>query len=269
MVEIRFGPSGIGGKTDAIDNLELFSKIGLRACEIAFTYGVYFDKKIAEEVGKKAKELDINLSIHAPYYVNLNSSEKAKIVASKKRILDCCEIGNILSSGDSKRKTKIVFHAGFYGKNMEEAFGIIKKNIVDLMGIIKEKNWNVILCPEVMGKRNVFGSIDEISQLIKETGCSCCIDFAHILARYDKYEFELARQKFENLKSWHCHFSGIVYGDKGEKHHIHTEEKEWRQLFDFLRGIDKEITIVSEAPDPSGDAKEGLEMWKGHYFLLI
>jgi deoxyribonuclease-4 len=259
---IRFGPSGIGGKGEAVSNLENFAKSGLRACEIAFTYGVYFDKKIADEVGKKAKELDISLSIHAPYYINLNSGEKAKVVASKKRILDCCEIGHYLSCGDSKRKTKIVFHAGFYGKNKEEAFGIIKENVLDLMKTIEEEKWNVVLCPEVMGKRNVFGSIEEISKLIKETGCSCCIDFAHILARYDKYEFGLVKENFDDLKNWHCHFSGIVYGDKGEKNHIHTEKKEWKELFGFLRGIDKDVVIISEAPNPVGDAKEGMEMWK-------
>jgi len=260
-MEVKFGPSGLGGKEDAISHLEVFAKKGLKACEVAFVYGVYLDKKSAEEIGEKAKELDIRLSIHAPYYINLNSDDKAKIFASKKRILDCCEIGHHFSCGDKKRKTHIVFHAGFYGDDREKAFEVIKENILDLMKAVEEKELNIVLCPEIMGKRNVFGSIDEISKLVKETGCGFCIDFAHILARYDKHEYDLVKKEFGKFDFWHCHFSGIVYGDKGEKHHRHTEEKEWKELFSFLRGFEnKEIIIISEAPNPVGDAEEGLEL---------
>ena len=257
---IRFGPSGLGGKEEAISILENYAKIGLRACEAAFTYGVYLDKKSAEDICKTAKKLDIQISIHAPYYINLNSEDKTKVVASKKRILDCCEIGHYLSH--SGKKVPIVFHAGFYSNlTPEEAFQNIKSQIIDLMKDIEKDKLDVILCPEVMGKRNVFGSIEEISRLVKETGCGFCIDFAHTLARYDDRRFDLIKEEFGKAKSWHCHFSGIVYGDKGEKHHIHTEEKEWKDLFGFLKNIDKDITVISEAPDPVGDAVEGMELW--------
>ena len=63
-----------------ISNLEKYSELGLKACEIAFTYGVYIkNKEDAEKIGRKARELDIELSIHAPYWINLNSKEKKKI----------------------------------------------------------------------------------------------------------------------------------------------------------------------------------------------
>ena len=74
--DIRFGPAGLGGVDAALDRLEDYSKKRLKACEIAFTYGVYIkDKEDAIRIGKKAKELDIKLSIHAPYWINLNSKE--------------------------------------------------------------------------------------------------------------------------------------------------------------------------------------------------
>lgn len=250
---IRLGPSGLGGKDVAIKNLEMYSKIGLNACELAFTYGVYLDEKSSKIVGEKANELNIKLSIHAPYYVNLNSKDIKKIEASKKRILDCCEVGHYLSS--SNHKVSVVFHAGFYsGMDSDGAFGNIKKEILELLEEIKNKKWNVELCPEVMGKRNVFGSIDEISRLVKETGCGCCIDFAHVLARYDSSNFSLIEKEFGKLNHWHCHFSGIDYGDKGEKNHKQTEAGEWKNLFGFLKKFsDKEIIIISEAPNPVAD----------------
>jgi deoxyribonuclease-4 len=258
---IKFGPSGLGGKEEAVSVLEDYAKKGLTACEVAFTYGVYLDKESAIVIGEKASKLNIFLSIHAPYYINLNSLDKKKIIASKKRILDCCEIGHYLSAG-SKRPVPIVFHAGFYSNLIpEEAFRNIKNEILELMEEVEKKKWNVVLCPEVMGKRNVFGSIEEIARLVNETGCGFCIDFAHTLARYEDRKFDLIRESFGFVKSWHCHFSGIVYGDKGEKNHKHTEAKEWKELFGFLKqNNDRDITIISEAPNPVGDALEGKEI---------
>lgn len=52
------------------------------------------------------------------------------------------------------------------------------------------------LCPEIMGKVNVFGSIDEITDLVKDTGCGFCIDFAHVLARYGEHKFEDIKKAF-------------------------------------------------------------------------
>jgi deoxyribonuclease IV len=255
MTKIVFGPSGLGPVASASKILELMKKQGILACEIAFTYGVYIKKEDAIEIGKKAKELRIFLSIHAPYYINLNSDDKKKIFMSKKRILDCCEIAHYIGA------KRVVFHAGFYGKiERGKAYENIKEGILELMEEVKKKKWNVELCPEVMGKINVFGSIDEISRLIKETGCGCCIDFAHILARYGERKFEEVKKAFPQ-KKWHVHFSGINYGEKGEKNHIPTEKKEWETLFEFLNGLDKEIVLICEAPDPLGDVVKGKGIW--------
>ena len=108
-----------------------------------------------------------------------------------------------------------------------------------------------------MGKRNVFGSIEEISRLMKETGCGCCIDFAHTLARYDDNKFDLIKKSFPQ-KDWHCHFSGIVYGDKGERHHVKTPKEQWDKLLKFLKPLDKNITIINESPDNVKDSVEGI-----------
>ena len=77
---IRFGPAGLGGVKEAVSNLQEYTKLGLKACEIAFTYGVYIKEgKEAEEIRDTAKKLGIELSIHAPYWINLNSKEKKKV----------------------------------------------------------------------------------------------------------------------------------------------------------------------------------------------
>tara|TARA_Y100000310_G_scaffold339002_1_gene430288 strand:- start:1091 stop:1858 length:768 start_codon:yes stop_codon:yes gene_type:complete len=255
-MKIKFGPAGFGGAKESVENLEHFRKLGLRACEVAFTYSVYLKKDDAIRIGKAVKKLGIELSIHAPYWINLNSKEKAKVEASKKRILKSCEIGHYLGA------KKVVFHPGFYsGMKPKEAFTNIKSAILEIMEIVKKNKWDIELCPEIIGKKNVFGSIDEISNLVKETGCGFCIDFAHVLARYGRYEFTLLKKAFPQ-KKWHCHFSGIEYGEKGEKHHKKTPIEEFKMI---LGGIpkSKEVVIINESPDCVKDSVVGLSLFSG------
>jgi deoxyribonuclease-4 len=257
---IRFGPAGLGPVDSALQVLETYHKLGLQACEIAFTYNVYIKPEDALKIKEKAQELDIGLSIHAQYFVNLNSEEAAKREATKKRILDCCKIGELLGA------KVVVFHPGYYtnkGKDeqsREKSYQIIKSGIIDILKVIENNKWKIKIAPETMGKINVFGSIDEISRLVNETGCSFCLDFAHILARDKKIDFEKIKKLFPQEK-WHCHFSGIVYGDKGEKHHRTTEKQEWKNLLKQLPK-NKDITIINESPTLVEDSVEGLRVWK-------
>ena len=148
MSNIRFGPGGLGPVKEAVSNLEEYVRLGLSACEIEFTYGPYIkEEEDAKAIGKKAKELGIYLSIHAPYFVNLNSKEKVKIEASKKRILRCCEIGSWLGA------KRVVFHPGFYsGMESDEAAIKIRAGIVEIMARVEKEGWGVKICPEVMGR---------------------------------------------------------------------------------------------------------------------
>jgi deoxyribonuclease IV len=255
MATIKFGPSGLGPVKEAIANLEEYHRLGLNACEVAFTYGAYIKKDDAIKIGKVAKRLGIILSVHASYYVNLNSKEEEKVEASKKRILKCCEIGYYLGA------KRVIFHSGFYsGMESDEAFGNIKNGILEMMVKVSEEEWGIELCPEVMGKKNVFGSIDEISRLVEETGCGFCIDFAHVLARYGRYEFDDVIAAFPQ-KKWHCHFSGIDYGEKGEKNHKRTLPEYWEKVLKFMAELNKEIVIICESPSPVEDSLLGKQIF--------
>tara|TARA_Y100000034_G_C6876533_1_gene400983 strand:- start:800 stop:1582 length:783 start_codon:yes stop_codon:yes gene_type:complete len=253
--ELRLGPAGLGGVKDAEKVLEAYSKRGIKACEIAFTYSVYIkNEEDALRIGKKARELDIELSIHAPFFVNLNSKEKAKREATKHRILECCRVGELLGA------KIVVFHPGYYGDDREGAYNVIRDGVAELMTVIKKKGWKIKIGPETMGKINVFGSIDEISRLVADTGCSFCIDYAHILARDKKVDYEKVERLFPG-KDWHVHFSGIIYGEKGERKHKPTEKKEWKELLEKLPK-DKNIRIVNESPTMVEDTLAGMKMAK-------
>jgi deoxyribonuclease-4 len=254
-MSIKFGPAGLGDVKGAISTLEKYSSLGIKACEIAFTYGVYIKhKEDAIKIGETAKKFGISLSIHAPYWINLNSEDKEKIRKSRQRILQCCETGTHLQA------TKIIFHPGYYGKkSASETYENIKKEILEIQKEISKKNYTPEIAPETTGKVNVFGSIDEISNLVRDTKCSFCIDFAHILARYKDYKFKEVFEKFKTQKNIHIHFSGIVYGEKGERNHIKTPKNEFMKLISALPK-NKNITIINESPSPIEDSLMGIKI---------
>jgi len=259
MAKLLIGPAGTGGSS--IENFSEIKNLGLDAVEIEFTYGVWMTKEQAIKIKESNKKIGLKLSIHAPYFINLNSEDKSKISASKLRILKSCEIGNLLSNG---KKINIVFHAGFYLKDSKEkTFDNIKKQIIEMQQIIKEKKWNVLLSPETTGKLSQFGDLDEILRLKEETDCSFCIDFSHLRARYNgKINYPEIIQKLRNEKEIHSHFSGIEYTEKGERRHILTGEKEIKELFSHIKNLKAEITIINESPDPLGDALKMKEILK-------
>jgi len=250
---IRFGPAGLGPAKTALVVLEDYHKKGFKACEIAFTYSNYIKPEETRPIKDKAKELDIELTIHGSYFINLNASDKKKLEASKKRVLDSCKIGELLGV-----KT-LVFHPGFYGKNKEEAYKNIKSAVQEIQKEIKKNNWKITIAPETMGKVNVFGSVEEIHDLVKETGCNFCIDFAHILARDKSVNYKKIESLFPQ-KDWHIHFSGIIYGEKGEKRHRETKKEEWQTLLKNLPK-NKNIRIVNESPTMVEDSLEGLKIY--------
>ena len=249
---ILIGPAGTGGRDP--NNLVEIKKKGFSAVEVAFTYSVWMSNSDADKYFEVNKKLKLKLSIHAPYYINLNSKDKKKIESSKRRILSCCERGHYMGAN------LVVFHPGYYGGMEEEkTYQNIKKAILDIQKVIRKKKWKVKLAPETTGKVNVFGSIDEIARLKRDTGCSFCIDFAHVLAREKKIDFNYLFKKLKG-KNIHAHISGISYGEKGERSHIITP-------VDFLKKVIREckkrklnVVLINESPDPVGDSKKALKM---------
>ncbi len=248
-MNIKIGPGGTAG-LGYEEGLSKIKELGLTALEIEFTYGINMTNKTAEKVGKIAEKLNISLSCHAPYYINLASNEKQKLIASRRRILQSCERASKLNA------KYVVFHPGFYQKRTkEETYNIIKNEIQDLMKTIKDKKWDVKLAIETTGKHSAFGDLHELLDLTKETKCSLTIDFAHLKARSQgKLSYGEMLDEVKHFRHIHSHFSGIEWTEKGEKRHVLTPEKEMRDLLKEIINKNLDITIINESPDPIGDA---------------
>ena len=245
---IKIGPAGTGGSSP--EGFILIKDYKMDAVEVEFTYNVWMKKSEAEKIKELNKKLKLDLSIHASYFINLNSAEKPKVHASKNRILKSCEMGHYLGA------KYIVFHAGFYQKDSkEQTYQDIKKEILDLKKTIKKKKWKVILAPETTGKESQFGDLDELIKLKKETKCHLCVDFAHLKARYNgKIDYDEVMKKIKPLGHIHAHFSGIEWTAKGERKHLITEKKDIKELLSYLVKYKIDCTIINESPDPLGDS---------------
>ncbi len=256
-MKVRFGPAGFG--MPALDGLDKVKKLGLEAAEVEFTYGVRMSNKLAFQVGEKAKKLGIKLSVHAPYYVNLNSEKKSTIKTSKNHILASCERGHHLGA------SVIVFHPAYYGKkDPKKCFENVKKAIIDMHKVIKQKKWKIKLAPETTGKVSQFGSVEEIMKLKRQTGCSICVDFAHLYARHQgKIDYNEIFSKLKSVGSLHCHFSGIIYGAKGERSHKNVDKAHFMPLAKTLKKYKKNAVIICESPSIYRDAVKMMKWFRG------
>ncbi len=263
---LRVGPAGIPltcKNCDTLKGIEKVAELGLGAMEIEFVRGVTLSKEKAKKAGEIAKKLDVMLSVHAPYYINLASSEREKVKASIKRILLSLERANDMQAN------VVVVHAGYYGKDKTKAGEMIFNACKKISQEIKKKKWNVFLGLETMGKQSQWGTLEEIISLCLEIPkCVPVIDFAHLYARNGgeiDYKAIFKALKELELEFLHTHFSGIKFkktlagGD--EKEHLPLKKARgpnFEELASFLAKskLEKkmEITIISESPLLEKDA---------------
>ncbi len=261
---LRFGPAGIPNSYNgpAEGALEYLQKLGLDAMELEFVRNVWLKPERAEVFKELSKKYDILLTAHAPYYINLNSADKSKVEASIKRIFDAAK-ALYLAGGFS-----VVFHAAFYHKDDPSK---VTERVVELLRKLEEQlkdaGIDVWIRPETMGKPSQWGTVKEIVRVSEELEMvEPAIDFAHLHAREGKMNspdewrdilsFIEDRLGSEALKRMHIHVSGIVYGNKGEKHHVNLKEADlkYRELLEVLKEFNVKGALISESPNLEEDA---------------
>ncbi len=116
-MSLLFGTAGTPRSSrgnDSISGIRRVHELGLGCMELEFVRGVKMGEKTARAVYDIAQQLGIRLSVHAPYYINLNA-EGETLEASKERILNSARIGHICGA------MSVVIHAGFIQKQSREA----------------------------------------------------------------------------------------------------------------------------------------------------
>ncbi len=260
-------PKKPGGSVGAIE----FSKsIGLGALELGWVQSVRVSEATCAVIKATGAEQGVALSVHAPYYINLNATDE-EWPKSRKRLMDAAHYGNLAGATD------IIFHPGsYFGGDPSE---VLKVAVPRLQGCVDELHRAgnpVRLRPETMGKSAMLGSFKDalaMSKAMKQV--LPCLDFAHLHARpgdgtmntykewagyLEDYRRDLGK---DALKCLHIHLSGIEYGPKGEKNHLPLADADLdlKALFKALKDFGGSGRILCESPIMEKDALNMKKAW--------
>jgi deoxyribonuclease-4 len=263
--QLLFGTGGIPRSTkgtSSVLGIKRIRELGLNCMELEFVQGVRMSEKWAKNVLETAKKEEVTLSVHAPYYINLNSYEEEKLKASLERIYQAARIGSLCGA------ESIVLHAGFYQKShKQDTYESISKALKELTGQLHDEGIPAVLRPETMGKRTQFGTLEEVLSLSEEVeGVMPCLDFCHLHARegkensYSEFTEILSRVEEslgkEGLSNMHMHISGVEYGTNGEKRHLNLKESDFNypELMIALKEFKVRGRVILESPVLEQDA---------------
>lgn len=255
---IKFGPSGNSqsffdeGYERTIDAIPWIAKRNLDIFEYSFGRGVVVPAETAKKIGEEAKKYNIEITAHAPYFINFAGIDEEKMQKSYDHLINSVKIEKAFGGN------RVVFHAGSEtGQEREVAFNKVKENTNIVMEKIMKLGFeDIMICPETMGKYSQIGTVQEIIELCKlHPNIYPCVDFGHVNCilqgalktsdDYKKYILDpmLNELPFEKVKKMHVHFSKIEFGPKGEKRHLTFEDTNYGPEFEPLAKVIAEYKL--------------------------
>ena len=190
--------------------------------------GKHLPGAAALKIGAAAKQHGIQMSIHAPYFINLSSEESERMEKNVGYVLETARLAVPLSA------TRMVVHCGGQGKlTRDRAMRNSHENVKNILRALDEAHLTgCAVCLETMGKKSVLGTAEEVCELVAaDDRLLPCIDFGHLNCRtgghmntreevkalFDLMENTIGHERTAKL---HAHFSHIEYNDKGEVRHL-------------------------------------------------
>ncbi len=264
---LRFGTVGSPLSTPAssgsVGGVQRIRELSLSALELAWVRSVRVSDDVCARIKAAAEQYDVALSVHAPYYINLNA-EASAWQAGRERLLAAARAG--FKAG----ATDIVFHPGSYMRSEPQvAWRVSRDRLAEVADTLRKEGVRVRLRPETMGKSAMLGTLEEVLQWSREIeDVLPCVDFAHLHARagdgsfntYDEFVNALrliaAALGERGLRTMHIHFSGIAYTTKGEKNHLNLDESDmdYRAFFKALADMKVQGRLLCESPNLEEDA---------------
>jgi len=260
---IRIGPAGIPlsckGRTNKDGLVYTKQILDLNAMEVQFVRGLYImEDDEASFMKQYSEENDVELHVHAPYYINLAGGGE-ELSLSIDKILYSARLADKMGA-----KT-IVTHPGYYGEDSErKTMKKIIKNLKKVQGYFKKEKIKAKLSLETMGKQKVFGSVEEIIEVCQNVkGIIPTIGLGHIHARTNgglkkREDFEELFKKLKSLRLKHflLHVTGTLYEHGNEYYHIPIKKGDMplAPLIEIILDNNYDVTFISESPLLEHDA---------------
>jgi deoxyribonuclease IV len=260
-------PKKPGGSIGAIQRS---SELGLKALELGWVRAVRVSEKTCAEILAAGEAYDVFISIHAPYFINLNADAE-EWPKSRQRLMDAAVYGRLAGATD------IIFHPGsYFERPPQEVLPLAIERLQGCLDELSQADNPVTLRPETMGKSAMLGSLDDTLEMSKAiSGVQPCLDFAHLHARpgdgsmntYDEWAHALERYARalgdKALKTLHIHLSGIEYGEKGEREHLKLADADLdlRAILRALHEFNAAGRILCESPIMEDDSLNIKQAW--------
>ena len=249
---IKFGPSGstirffAQGFSHTVEMPSYVKEMGLDCFEYSFGRGVNLSMAKAKDIKEAFEREGVEISVHAPYFINLGTPDEEKAENSFVYILNSAIVGREMGA------KRVVFHPASQGK--EDRATVVERTeerLKILTDMIYENGLSEIkFCPETMGKIAQIGTIEEVTEFCKIAPFYYpTVDFGHVNAReqgslkttqdyLDRLNFMIDRLGFEKVNDMHVHFSKIMYSAKGEIKHLTFEDTEYGPEFEpFIEAV--------------------------------
>ena len=259
---IRIGPAGIPlsckGRTNRDGLIYTREILDLNAMEVQFVRGLYvMEEEEAIFMREYSQENDVELHVHAPYYINL--ADDVELDLSFDKIRSSAMLTHMMGA------KSVILHPGYYGeKTSTQTSQAISKNAKKLLKELKKEHIDVSIGFETMGKQKVFGDLDEIIDLCKKVpGTIPIIDVGHIHARSNgglktQEDFQQVFDSLQKLRLSHyvIHITGVLYENGNEKYHLPIKKGDMplMPLIDVILDNNYNVTLLSESPLLEHDA---------------
>ena len=156
----KFGPAGNSesfqamGYRKTIQVPEYITRMGLDAYEYQCGRGVRISEEAARAFGEKAREHQVILSLHSPYYISLSGIEEEKRLGSIEYILQSA------CAADAMGAQRVVVHSGSCAKlSRQQAMELAKDTLTRAYQRLDQEGLGHIrLCPETMGQAKPAGN---------------------------------------------------------------------------------------------------------------
>ena len=280
---IKFGPSGncesfyAEGYSHTEQSAKFVKVRGLDCFEYSFGRGVRMTEEKAHSIGNAFAEEGVEISAHAPYFINFANPDDEMAEKSYGYVLDSAKMVALMGG------KRVVFHPAAQGKaTRQDAVEKTMDRLKILRDLIYESNLQHLkFCPETMGKIAQIGTVEEIAQFCKiDPIYTPCIDFGHVNAReqgslntVDDYKSRLQyfidELGYERMKHFHVHFSKIMYSVKGEIKHLTFEDQVYGPNFEPLAIALKELALEPYVISESAGTQDIDALAMKHIYLGV
>jgi deoxyribonuclease IV len=264
-VSLRFGTAGIPLSTTrpgTVHGIRRARELGLECLEMSWGNGVRMSGETADRIHEARLECGLELTAHAPYYVNLCGAEDV-VERSMARLIEAgVQAGRCGAAS-------FCFHPGWYGGQTPAVAGRrVAARLRELTRELRRRGAALDARPETTGKPSQVGTLDEtLAWSAAVPGIRPCIDFSHLYARhqgaFNRHEDFLAllgrvsaRLGRGALSRLHVHVSGIEFGPGGERRHVPLLQSKfrWRDLLRALHEVRASGWVICETPAMEEDA---------------